>query len=104
MSRIIWNANSSITKEKKEDLKKLDTRRESSNSDDDNIEDEYESDTEIKMRDDNLVVITQMKWLAPQTTTNTNNSEGCFFLLLSSKLKSTVVGLTPAGPHGNFHI
>lgn len=102
VSRIIWNANSLINKEKKEDFKKLDTRRESSSSDDDNIEDEYESDTGIKMRDDNLVIITKIKWLAPQTATNTNNSEGCYFLLLSSKINSTVVGLTPAGPHGNF--
>mmetsp|Transcript_3693 Transcript_3693/g.3844 ORF Transcript_3693/g.3844 Transcript_3693/m.3844 type:complete len:1029 (-) Transcript_3693:1985-5071(-) len=100
LSRVIWNANPSASKEKKEDLKKIDLK-ESSNGDDDNIEDEYESDTEVETREENLLIIEQMKWLAPQNTV-TNNSEGCFFLLLSSRVKSTVVGLTPAGPHGEM--
>jgi hypothetical protein len=100
LSRVIWNANPSVSKEKKEDLKKIDLK-ESSNGDDDNIEDEYESDTEVETREENVLIIEQMKWLAPQNKV-TNNSEGCFFLLLSSRIRSIVVGLTPAGPHGKF--
>lgn len=107
LSRTVWNANPSVSKEKKDDSKRVDKRRKSAILDDIDIENDYASDIEFDddgNKNENLVIVKQIKWLPPQISVNTNNSEGCFFLLLSSRMKDTVIGLAPAGPHGEYNL